>query len=292
MRASEFTVEYVNTKMLSPDWRASKTVATKAGSVDLNARYYGAVADQIIITASINGTKIGEVRFVVSTIDRPEPDLIAGNVNVDPEYRRQGIASAMYNWAKELGNDIAPSEMQTDYGRALWQDRKVWENFADGKKPGRKGLAKRMGVNCKQSVSKLRSIAKNSSGERQRMAHWCANMKSGKRKNEAQEFVTESKTYTAKQVLDYVNSIHRNFKDGSYILSFPKWELTTVPLSTLMFDNDVDMNHVKTITKQAIENKPIVADLAGAIIDGNHRTAAASLMGLGHIPAFIPIDTE
>lgn len=58
----------------------------------------------------------------------------------------------------------------------------VKENFADGKKPGRKGLAKRVGVNCKQPVSKLRSIAKNSSGERQRMAHWCANMKSGKNK--------------------------------------------------------------------------------------------------------------
>lgn len=56
------------------------------------------------------------------------------------------------------------------------------ENFADGKKPGRKGLAKRSGVNCKQSVTKLRSIAANSSGEKQRMAHWCANMKSGRKK--------------------------------------------------------------------------------------------------------------
>jgi hypothetical protein len=56
------------------------------------------------------------------------------------------------------------------------------ENFADGRKPGRKGLAKRSGVDCKQPVSKLRSIAKNSSGERQRMAHWCANMKSGRSK--------------------------------------------------------------------------------------------------------------
>jgi len=56
------------------------------------------------------------------------------------------------------------------------------ENFADGKKPGRKGLAKRSGVNCKQSVTKLRSIAANSSGEKQRMAHWCANMKSGHKK--------------------------------------------------------------------------------------------------------------
>lgn len=57
------------------------------------------------------------------------------------------------------------------------------ENFADGKKPGRKGLAKRSGVNCKQSVAKLRSIASHSSGEKQRMAHWCANMKSGKKKH-------------------------------------------------------------------------------------------------------------
>ena len=58
----------------------------------------------------------------------------------------------------------------------------VGENFADGKKPGRKGLAKRSGVNCKASVSSLRKTAKNSSGEKARMAHWCANMKSGKKK--------------------------------------------------------------------------------------------------------------
>jgi hypothetical protein len=56
------------------------------------------------------------------------------------------------------------------------------ENFADGKKPGRKGLAKRSGVNCKASVTSLRNTAKNSSGEKARMAHWCANMKSGKKK--------------------------------------------------------------------------------------------------------------
>jgi hypothetical protein len=56
------------------------------------------------------------------------------------------------------------------------------ENFKDGKKPGRKGLAKRMGVPTKASVSKLRSIAKHSSGEKARMAHWMANMKAGKAK--------------------------------------------------------------------------------------------------------------
>jgi hypothetical protein len=57
------------------------------------------------------------------------------------------------------------------------------ENFADGKNPGRKGLAKRVGIDTKASVSDLRKTAKNSSGEKQRMAHWLANMKSGRNKN-------------------------------------------------------------------------------------------------------------
>lgn len=60
---------------------------------------------------------------------------------------------------------------------------KVSENFADGKNPGRKGLAKRMGVPTGASVTRLRQIAKNSSGEKARMAHWMANMKSGKKKS-------------------------------------------------------------------------------------------------------------
>jgi hypothetical protein len=66
-----------------------------------------------------------------------------------------------------------------DYYRKL---NKLTENFADGKKPGRKGLAKRSGVNCKASVGSLRKTAKNSSGEKARMAHWCANMKAGRNK--------------------------------------------------------------------------------------------------------------
>ncbi len=56
------------------------------------------------------------------------------------------------------------------------------ENFADGKKKGRKGLSKRVGIPKDASVTKLRKIAKNSTGERRRMAHWQANMKAGRKK--------------------------------------------------------------------------------------------------------------
>jgi len=62
------------------------------------------------------------------------------------------------------------------------KEKQVNENFADGKKPGRKGLAKRMGVPTKASVTRLRQIAKSSSGEKARMAQWIANMKSGRQK--------------------------------------------------------------------------------------------------------------
>ena len=58
------------------------------------------------------------------------------------------------------------------------------ENFADGKKKGksRPGRVKRSGASCKGSVSSLRSKAKKYGGERGKMYHWCANMKSGRKK--------------------------------------------------------------------------------------------------------------
>ena len=58
------------------------------------------------------------------------------------------------------------------------------ENFADGKRTGksRPGRVKRSGASCKGSVSSLRSKAKKYGGERGKMYHWCANMKSGKKK--------------------------------------------------------------------------------------------------------------
>ena len=82
------------------------------------------------------------------------------------------IAMVIDKFANDVG--IKQVRMTGNFG--------MHENFADGKNPGRKGLAKRSGVNTKASVSSLRKTAKNSSGEKQRMAHWLANMKSGKKK--------------------------------------------------------------------------------------------------------------
>ena len=66
-----------------------------------------------------------------------------------------------------------------------WEIRdRINENFADGKVKGksRPGRVKRAGASCKGSVTDLRARAKKYGGERGKMYHWCANMKSGRQK--------------------------------------------------------------------------------------------------------------
>ena len=89
-------------------------------------------------------------------------------------------ARSCHTWAK--GGPIDDDEKSLD-----WQKRgedKVEENFADGKKKGksRPGRVKKSGASCNGSVTALRKRAKKASGEKAKMYHWCANMKSGKKK--------------------------------------------------------------------------------------------------------------
>jgi len=110
----------------------------------------------------------------------------SANKDVQPGQNSESRAKLYNRLVQRYATAWGYEEYSEDHGDQITYEltqlkQGVEENFADGKKPGRKGLAKRMGVNCKQSVSKLRSIAANSSGEKQRMAHWCANMKSGKK---------------------------------------------------------------------------------------------------------------
>lgn len=74
----------------------------------------------------------------------------------------------------------------SDHLRAVQQflDQSLNENFADGQVKGksRPGRVKRAGASCAGSITSLRQKAKNTGGERAKMYHWCANMKSGRKK--------------------------------------------------------------------------------------------------------------
>ena len=112
-----------------------------------------------------------------------------------PQIKLDHFADFM-NFYNELTIAITTHDVkgltQLDFELALYIDkalekmdaRQLEENFADGKKKGksRPGRVKRAGASCNGSVTALRKRAKNASGEKAKMYHWCANMKSGKKK--------------------------------------------------------------------------------------------------------------
>lgn len=124
--------------------------------------------------------KPSRLSFSASKVTDPTIYYEPGQPQPNPESRAKLYDRLVQRYARDWGYRA----FRADTGDLVIYELSrlqpaVAENFADD---GRKGLAKRVGVNCKQPISKLRSIAKNSSGEKQRMAHWCANMKSGRKK--------------------------------------------------------------------------------------------------------------
>jgi pyrimidine deaminase RibD-like protein/GNAT superfamily N-acetyltransferase len=71
----------------------------------------------------------------------------------------------------------------------LMREQDVEENFADGRHPEDRGDSKRHHVPTKSSVSNLRKFAKSHSGRAAQLAHWMANMKSGRAKKKTNEAV-------------------------------------------------------------------------------------------------------
>ena len=86
---------------------------------------------------------------------------------------------------KLVGEFQRAVKMAADYEAAFTNKvatrQPVAENFADGRNPQDKGDSKRHGINTKASVSSLRKTAKQG-GRKGQLAHWLANMKSGRAK--------------------------------------------------------------------------------------------------------------
>ena len=90
-------------------------------------------------------------------------------------------ALALRRWNCESIEDMRKLIENAERIISETKNKNVLENFADGKNPQDKGDAKRHGVNTKASVSSLRKTAKQG-GRKGQLAHWMANMKSGKAK--------------------------------------------------------------------------------------------------------------
>lgn len=117
-----------------------------------------------------------------------EPDAQVDQITFSAEKILDNSRSKLYNrFAKQFANSIGYN-FEVVNGRAtdIFYLKKpgLEENFADGKVKGksRPGRVKRAGASCNGSVTELRKKAKNASGEKAKMYHWCANMKAGKKK--------------------------------------------------------------------------------------------------------------
>jgi GNAT superfamily N-acetyltransferase len=160
------------------------------------------------ITLAVHGKHVGHFNFVRGA----DTDDVNNEVEVESRWQGQGYGKLLLMKAIDVANNHGLDFQQdirgiTDAQQNVYDSLEntglivtpgdgFWfltpqgeqelnglnENFADGKNPGRKGLAKRSGVNTKASVSSLRKTAKHSTGEKQRMAHWLANMKAGRAK--------------------------------------------------------------------------------------------------------------
>ena len=96
-------------------------------------------------------------------------------------YVKKIVVQSQYNVAAK---DYIPLAKELGIPVVDRKGNRLDENFADGEKRGksRPGRFKKAGVSCKGSVTSLRKKAKNASGERQKGYHFCANMKSGRKK--------------------------------------------------------------------------------------------------------------
>jgi hypothetical protein len=110
--------------------------------------------------------KSGDIEMpIVAVYSDGYKELVGGNTRLTAMMSQQGKATV---WQFEVPDEVA----------------ELAENFADGKKKGKSkpGRVKKAGASCKGSVTSLRKKAKKYSGEKARMYHWCANMKSGRKK--------------------------------------------------------------------------------------------------------------
>lgn len=110
---SDHVQEVINKNVLRPKW----TKNDHRNGFDIKA-----IADEqglSIMLYNSNGEQIGASHFEVIG-----DHLESFDTYVRPEMRKQGLASMMYDYAQELGNDVLPSKHQTKAGKKFWKSRK------------------------------------------------------------------------------------------------------------------------------------------------------------------------
>ena len=121
---------------------------------------------------------------------KPNKVYFSASKEVEPGQNAQSRAGLYDSLVQRYAKALGFRAFRADTGNKVIYEltrikpivaKPVAENFADGKNPQDKGDSKRHGVPTKASVSTLRKVAKQG-GRKGQLAHWMANMKSGRSK--------------------------------------------------------------------------------------------------------------
>jgi len=127
MRAQEFVGEKISPETAQDGFLDQQLVNNGEWTIKATGdtrRYGDTVAN--VLHVKVFDTKTNEelawVDFLVKTRrEDGERYMESAYTYVNPRYRGKGLAKLMYQYANRLGNDIQPSQMQTDMGKGMWK---------------------------------------------------------------------------------------------------------------------------------------------------------------------------
>jgi len=181
------TLLKVGRKVSKDDWPYTVKDIKKNTGIDLEAHIIENFADATKAKAATDvayneSTDLDSLRKFVRS-QREAPDQVLYQMMMAPDTYGHSASNFVRSWYEKTKEENGLNDVDSAL-EIMVDELGINENFADGKRKGksRPGRVKRAGASCNGSVTSLRKRAKNSSGEKARMYHWCANMKSGRKK--------------------------------------------------------------------------------------------------------------
>jgi len=115
-------------EVVNPNLRPGWERREHRGGLDLLASYNEPNGQRVlsILAYDRGGREIGNAHFEVIN-----DHLESFDTYVRPDMRHQGIATVMYDYAQELGNDLKPSGYQTRAGKRFWRARQQPQQVAE-----------------------------------------------------------------------------------------------------------------------------------------------------------------
>ena len=168
----------------------------------------------------------------------------------------------------------------------------LFENFADGKGPGRPGDSQRHGIPKGATMAELEK-ASHAKGRKGQLARWQLNMRRGHKK----ESIAES--ISGEDMLKLFHQTHHAADENPEMekwMQDHEWGIKMIHPDSLpdiddevYFDDpfnrvmDIDTDHVRDVIRNISRGgriDPIIMGPSNSIIDGNHRAQAARRLGI------------